>query len=257
LLDSYGGQAIPLLIFLNGEGDEVDRILGFYPPDKYLPMVEDIFNGVGTYLSLKNKYKSGDKSSDTLNKLSDKCKTDRDPDMCEEIYKDIISGDINVEADALIGAQLFFAKRDLDKGHTELMLDLINNVQDNSLISDAYLAMISYYKSTDDTKSEAKLYKRFSDNMMSDPSILNSYAWRMTELGIYLEDALAKSDLAINLSFDRPSFQSYILDTKAEILWLLGRVDEAIKTINLAIDIDPKSDYFIEQRDKFQNISGE
>ena len=113
--------------------------------------------------------------------------------------------------------------------------------------------MINYYISNDDTKKESEIFKEFSDNMKTDASILNSYAWRMTELGLNLEDALSKSDLAINLSADDPSLQSYIIDTKAEILWLLGRTEEAISTINLAIDIDPKSDYFIEQKNKFQD----
>ena len=39
LFDKYAGQAIPLLIFLNSNEEEVDRILGFYPADKYLEIV--------------------------------------------------------------------------------------------------------------------------------------------------------------------------------------------------------------------------
>jgi len=137
------------------------------------------------------------------------------------------------------------------------MLDLISSSKDPSLISDAYLSMINYYRSNDDTDSESTLYKKFSDNVKGDPSVLNGYAWRMTELGVNLEDALIKSDIAIGLSFDNPSLQSYILDTKAEILWLLGRAGEAVNAINLAIDIDSKSDYFIEQKNKFQDLSEE
>ena len=34
LFDGYSGQAIPLLVFLNSDGEEVDRILGFYAPDE-------------------------------------------------------------------------------------------------------------------------------------------------------------------------------------------------------------------------------
>ena len=79
----------------------------------------------------------------------------------------------------------------------------------------------------------------------------------MTELGINLHDALNKSNQAIALSFDNTSLQTYIIDTKAEILWMLGRIDEAISTIDLAIDINPNDEYLIEQRNKFSNFNEE
>ena len=79
----------------------------------------------------------------------------------------------------------------------------------------------------------------------------------MTELGVNLNDALSKSDQAIALSFDNPSLQTYVIDTKAEILWMLGRIDEAISAIDLAIDINPNDAYLIEQRNKFLNFDKE
>ena len=220
-------------------------------------MVEDIYNGVDTYLSLKSQYQSGDYSPIILSKLSDKCQSNHDPQFCEQVYTKIVSLKDQLNNQTLTSANLFFAKKDLDKGSTKLMLDLISSSKDPSLISDAYLSMINYYRSNNDTDSESTLYKKFSDNVKGDPSVLNGYAWRMTELGVNLEDALIKSDIAIGLSFDNPSLQSYILDTKAEILWLLGRAGEAVNAINLAIDIDSKSDYFIEQKNKFQDLSEE
>ena len=75
----------------------------------------------------------------------------------------------------------------------------------------------------------------------------------MRELGENLDDALNKSNQAIALSDNNISLQAYIIDTKAEILWMLGRVDEAIIAIDLAIDINPNDEYLIEQRYKFLN----
>ena len=74
----------------------------------------------------------------------------------------------------------------------------------------------------------------------------------MTEIESNLEDALDKSIMAIKLSSNNEE-KANIIDTKAEILWLLNRYDEAINTINLAIEINPDSDYFKDQRTKFQN----
>ena len=79
----------------------------------------------------------------------------------------------------------------------------------------------------------------------------------MTELKLNLDDALIKSTLAVQLTAENPESQANILDTKAEILWLLDKYDEAIDVINLAIDIKSDSDYFREQKIKFQNSKEE
>ena len=75
----------------------------------------------------------------------------------------------------------------------------------------------------------------------------------MTEIERNLEDALEKSIMAIKLSSNNQDQKANIFDTKAEVLWLLNRYDDAITAINLAIEINPESDYFKSQRTKFQS----
>ena len=253
LLDQYMGQAIPLLIFINNQGEEVDRMLGFYPPDEYLSMITNIYNGIDTYLSLKRQYQSGENTPSTLSKLSKKCKLSPDPEFCLEVYKDIVSLRDGFDNHVLFDADLFFARRSLDKGDTNLILQLIENHKGGEYTSDAYFSIINYYRLKNESNNESYIFKKFSDTFSDNPSILNQYAWRMTELGVNLNDALNKSNKAIELSFDNASLQTYIIDTKAEILWMLGRVDEAIVAIDLAIDINSNDEYLIEQRDKFLN----
>ena len=79
----------------------------------------------------------------------------------------------------------------------------------------------------------------------------------MTQLKLNLQDALEKSTLGIDLTSNNPDSQVDILDTKAELLWLLERYDEAISVIDIAININPNSDYFKEQKAKFQNSKNE
>ena len=83
--------------------------------------------------------------------------------------------------------------------------------------------------------------------------ILNGYAWRMTEINQNLDSALNKVNLALSLMDKEAQGLANIIDTKAEVLWKLGRIDEAIKTIDEAIAIDPESDYYQSQKEKFSN----
>jgi tetratricopeptide (TPR) repeat protein len=91
------------------------------------------------------------------------------------------------------------------------------------------------------------MLSHFPDNT----GILNSYAWRMAELEINLEDALIKVKRAVILSAANPSSQANIIDTEAEVLWKLKRFDEAIESIEKAIAIDGENQYFKDQKEKF------
>ena len=96
-------------------------------------------------------------------------------------------------------------------------------------------------------------YIKYLDKLHSSYSFLNSYAWRMTELNKNLDDALIKADEALILIDNTIPQYPNILDTKAEVLWKLGNIEEAVKIIQEAIDIDPSSEYYKAQREKFLN----
>ena len=49
---------------------------------------------------------------------------------------------------------------------------------------------------------------------------------------------MEKAEKAVELTQDTPEIQANIIDTQAEVLWKLGRIDEAIMTIERAIIID-------------------
>ena len=85
--------------------------------------------------------------------------------------------------------------------------------------------------------------------------VLNGYSWRMSQIEKNLTNALEKAKEAIDLSRNDPNSYAIamILDTKAEILWKLGRTDEAVNTINMAISIDPNSEYYKKQKEKFSS----
>ena len=193
-----------------------------------------------------------------LSKLSEKCKSSADVEFCNSVYLDIIDNNSKLDPAVVFTAELFFAKNQLNKdGTPSEMIRLINKYDNLDYQKDAYQTLVYHYQRSGEMVDEAKIYKEFSDKFNADSNILNGYAWRMTELKLNLDDALTKSTLAAQLTAENPENQANILDTKAEILWLLDRYEEAIDVINLAIDINSDSDYFREQKRKFQNSKKE
>jgi uncharacterized Ntn-hydrolase superfamily protein len=76
---------------------------------------------------------------------------------------------------------------------------------------------------------------------------LNALAWYCATADMYLEESLEAARRAVEQEPDNTG----ILDTLAEVLFRLGRTDEAVETIDRAIKIDPEDDYLKSQRDRF------
>ena len=254
LFQSMKGRGLPLLVYLNNDGEEIDRIYGYMPPDEYLKKIEDIYNGVNTFLSFKNNFISGSRNSQIISNLSEKCKSYSELEFCSEVYSYIIENKLDFDIETVLTSELIFAKKQLAiDGVTSSLIKLIDISENPEYQKEIYYTLIYHYNNNGDVDAEAKIYKEYSDKFISDANLLNGYAWRMTELQLNLEDALMKSTKAIEITSDTPEQQANILDTKSEVLWLLERYDEAISIIKLAIEINPDSDYFKEQKVKFQD----
>ncbi len=73
----------------------------------------------------------------------------------------------------------------------------------------------------------------------------------MSELDKNLEDALNKVDMALILIGEEHQAYANILDTKAEVLWKIGNIKDAVLIIEEALKIDPNSEYYKSQKEKF------
>ena len=240
------GTGLPLLVYLNNNGEEIDRILGYLPPDQYLSRIKDIHNGINTFLSLKNKFDGGSRNVDILSQLAQKCDSYKESELCDQVYSYIYNNRSNFNSEVIFKSEIIFGKKQLeDSGDASYLISLKENYNDTEKLKKIYTTLINFYQNNGDLKEESDIYKKYSDIFSSDINILNAYAWRMTEIERNLEDALEKSIMAVKLSSNNQDQKANIIDTKAEVLWLLNRYDDAIATINLAIEINPESDYIL------------
>ena len=76
---------------------------------------------------------------------------------------------------------------------------------------------------------------------------------KMTELEKNLDKALEKINHAINIADENTNGIANINDTKAEVLWKLGKNEMAIEAIEEAILLEPDNSYYQKQKNKFIN----
>ena len=284
----YRVRGYPTILVLDSLGNEIDRIVGYRPPEEFLKELIRIKNGENTLSYLQEKFinDSGDISLQLniaekyidLN-LSDSAK--KYLDLVQKYY---------LENNQLVFKNLFILSQFYNRtGFSEIAIDLLDQIIDLDIDSSetAYFYsllykakqynnindLMEYVDLTDDTTRKKQSYwqiirilKKNVDNQSLEaelylkvvnlydkkykylPRLLNSFSWRMTELGLLLPEALEKVNIALEFGEDLK-----ILDTKAEVLWKLGRVDEALEVISKCIQGNPEYQYYQNQKEKFLN----
>jgi uncharacterized Ntn-hydrolase superfamily protein len=91
--------------------------------------------------------------------------------------------------------------------------------------------------------------RRVTASGTRDAETLNSLAWFCALGNVYLDDALAAAQKAVEIEPQNTG----IIDTLAEVYFRLGRRAEAIETIERALRITPEDPYLKGQRERFRS----
>jgi len=238
LAKQYNVHGYPTIVFIQNDGKEIDRIVGYLPPKPFLDELKRIERGEDTYLSLANQVKETPQNVDVLIKYANKLQ-DRQP-YSEE------------------GKKTWQLIETLSKP----LKEYIANNPESPYVINAYTNLVGIQKRLGNKDAEASAYKKAVEiaerqNELS-PNLLNGYAWRMTELELNLNDALKRAQQAVEMVKDQdPQTQAQIMDTEAEVFWKLGKPDKAIEVMNQCIKLQPSDDYYQKQLAKFQGKTTE
>lgn len=252
LFEKFKGSGYPLVLFLDSNGEELDRFYGYIPPYEFIIKIQNVIDGKGTFTYYLDEYNKNNHSAEILSSLADKYNDKGDTQRALALYMQL-ERTANLSKKDFNKAKYYVASLSLENNKLEKMLFYLEKYQTEDYFENAVYDLINYYKINQLNDDEITTYNKYLNEFHNSYSFLNSYAWRMTELNTNLEDALIKTNKALQLLAPTASQYPNILDTKAEVLWKLGKKNEAIEVINQAINIDPESDYYKAQKEKFSN----
>jgi len=259
--ERFNIHSIPTFVFVDDEGNEVDRIVGFRPPAEHLAEMTRIRNGINTVPDLVNQLESDPDNGDLLMTLATKVEAMSGLKAAMsywEILFALESVEPLVHSTAALKMALFHSQENKDP---ETLVSFINNETNTEVLPKAFDALRNYYRLAKDVENEAAVYRRYVDFMSSidkvDSGFLNGYAWRMTQLELNLENALERVIQGIAMLAEDESARdiAQIMDTRGEVLWKLGRIDEAVAVMDECIALQPEDKYYEEQKAKFQTPS--
>ena len=217
LFSQFSGSAYPLILFLDKDQKELDRFYGFYDSELFIKKLNEILDGRYTFPNLLKQYEAGNKSAETISMLAKKY-ADRGEDSTAISLYQILLESKNVSYEMYHEAKYFISVQLLwSKGFEPLQIYLTKNPE-SPFLKDGVNQLLAFFKNTNE-KKELECYNRYLSIFDDDPTFLNQYAWRMTELNQSLENAFEKVNKALKLLDATEQGYANIIDTKAEILW--------------------------------------
>ena len=250
LAEKYNIRGFPTIVFTNNRGDEIDRIVGYKDPDQFFSELSRIKSGRNTLPTLLTDFQTNPNNFSTLFKLTKKYEAMGLPASATRMINAILKAGVDSSGTAKFFS-ILYQSREIQK--PDGLLEYANNHPESGYLTTALQEAMYFIRRIGKNKQlEADVYVRLINSYEEEnPGMLNSFAWRMSELKLYLDLALEKVTWAIGQTSDNKQKHMFI-DTKAEILWKLNRIDEAILEIEKCTTFDPNNIYYKEQLEKFK-----
>ncbi len=256
----YATNGYPTLVIADASGEEIDRIVGYREPAAYRAEIERIQRGEGTLPAMQKKYAESPQDIDAGIALGARLAGSR-PEAAAELFARLAEmaktkdkttqGKVCLEhAAALLAA----GKRDLAATEAETLVrefpDTPAAAQAATRVGRAFLSVdarraLAFLDTVRGLAKDAKdkmaieglavsvhkngiaaSLKRQAEAAGDDPMALNEVAWNCFEQKVNVREAIAWARKAAEKSDRDPM----ILDTLANLLWIGGGREEAIKT---------------------------
>ena len=227
------------------------------PPAEYLAEMTRIRNGINTVPDLSRRLEDEPDNLDLLVSLAQKVERSSGLKVAISYWEELFSKENASSTQRSIAGLKMALYQARENNDPAPLIAFVEQETNTDVLPKALEALKDFYKRTKNKVAEADIYRRYVDLMSGmhkeSTSLLNGYAWRMTQLELNMENALERINQGIALlaADESPREKAQIMDTKAEVLWKLGRIDEAVTVMDECITLQPEDKYYQEQKTKF------
>jgi len=253
LIEHYKISGFPSIVFVDSDSMEVDRIIGYLPPEVFLTELQRIQRGENTIPDYIKRTTENPDDFNLWKALAQKYEDRGDLPSAVEVWESV--AEANIGEPLLVNYKFVELYAQINKDVSGLEKFVINNL-DSEFTPYAFRNIINIQRRQKNIDAESNTWIKFINYMelkeKQTAGFYNSFAWRMSELNKNLELALNKIQIGVAMvaEDDSSSLAGY-MDTEAEVLWKMGNIDEAVRVINECITIQPDDKYFKDQKAKF------
>lgn len=256
----YAVHGYPAIVFADAAGGEVDRISGWMKTDAFAAEVGRILSGEGTLPALRKRAQEAPDDVDAAVALGARC-AQSDPGEAARVFSALVektkAKDRATQAKVRLGYAAALAESGDSAGAMTQAEALVREFADTPSAATVASRAGEAFLSADTARALAFLdaarplakepgekaaierlavavhkngiaaaFRREAAAAADDPMALNEIAWSCFEMKLNVREALEWARTAVDKSDRDPA----ILDTLANLLWLTGKRDEALKT---------------------------
>ncbi|MFQ6614841.1 MAG: thioredoxin fold domain-containing protein, partial [Fidelibacterota bacterium] len=194
----YSISGYPTMIFVDSAGKEIDRIVGYRPPDIFLAKVDSVSRNQGTVPALEAALQVDPNQTGLWKRLAAKYEERGDYSSALGVWNTL--SDLAGESSDLIDFKSTALQARIDHS-PEPLVNFIANHPKNPYLKDAYTSALALYRRMEDSSAEGDLYLHYLFYMeqqgLGSPGLWNGFAWRMTEINQHLDVALERIEQAV------------------------------------------------------------
>jgi len=242
----------PTILFLNPDGSEIDRHIGYLGPGDFLQLMEDYYNGVNTLDYYKERLDADPDNMELLFTVAVKHVDRADRDAALPLLDRVM--ELDPENAQGYAEKALMQKADCERkaGNLDLAIryaeDFLEKYPESENVKTVLYDLAYYQKKAGKNEDALGTYKEIISRYPDDADALNAFAWFCARSGLVLDLATDVAARAVKMSGEDPG----ALDTLAEVYYARGMYEEAIATIKKAIAKNPEDDYFRQQLSKFR-----
>jgi len=192
----YKVNAYPTVLFLDGDGNEIDRILGYLPKKDFFEMMTDFNKGINTFAYLKNKLEKDPENLDANLKIADKYIALGGNAEAKKHLDKVVQVDPQNTLGKTDDAKFRLASL-ADKDHIIPELDaFIKEYSSSENLKDAYISIAeTYYYEKKDLDNSVKYYAEALKLFPSEEGVRSSYGQFLNaRAGDIASDSLSKPE---------------------------------------------------------------
>jgi len=140
LAKKYNVKGFPTIVFVDGDGNEVDRIYGYIPPKDFLTQIQNIAAGKKTIKDLTGIYESNPSDVKANYELGEKLASIGRSDDAKKYFEFVVTND--AENTSGYYDDVIFQKT-FEKGDTTEILTLIGKYPESNVLKDAYITLFN------------------------------------------------------------------------------------------------------------------
>ena len=248
----FAVQAHPTVIFLDAQGQEVDRILGWNgDPPAFYQYIVDFRNGRNTLAEMRARLDQDPQNVELNYQLVKKYQLRGEDEKTKPYYTAILELDpqdtfgYGEEARSYLAAiQLWETGDDLP------LLEQLSVAKNPELVKQGYDILIRHYEKNKQSEKILSAYENALQKLPEDYNLMNGYGWYIYEnkLNGKYTQGIEVARRAVELKPDA----AHIWDTLAWLEYANGQVEQALADMQKAVELSGNNEDYQENLKKMQ-----